>query len=273
MDDRDGAGALAARVIVNRLWQHHLGHGFVATPNDFGARGERPSHPELLDWLARELIRHEWRLKPIHKLIVTSATYMQDSQAEPGEMAADPDNRLFGRHERRRLEAEVVRDAVLVCGNRLDEHLYGPGTLDESHRRRSIYFTVKRSQLIPMMQVFDAPEALSSLGDRPSTTIAPQALLLLNNPNVRRAADSFALQLRPAWMQSPEEAVRAGYRMALGRAADADELAEAAAFLRRQSALHESSRHASSSRSDARLAALADFCQTLFCLNEFIYVD
>ena len=119
-------------MIVNRLWQHHLGHGIVATPNDFGARGEAPSHPELLDWLAGELIRHEWRLKPIQRLILTSAVYLQDSQFDPAKAAVDPGNRLFWRHEKRRLEGEVVRDALLACGNLLDERMYGPGTLDET---------------------------------------------------------------------------------------------------------------------------------------------
>ncbi len=132
-------------------------------------------------------------------MILTSAVYLQDSQFDAAKAAVDPGNRLFWRHEKRRLEGEVVRDALLACGNLLDERMYGPGSLDETHRRRSIYFTVKRSQLVPMMQVFDAPEALSSMGDRPSTTIAPQALLLMNNPNVRQTAQAFARRLLPAW--------------------------------------------------------------------------
>ena len=182
------------------------------------ARGEPASHPELLDWLAGELIRHEWRLKPIQRLILTSSVYLQDSQFDPTKAAVDPGNRLFWRHEKRRLEGEVVRDALLECGDLLDERMYGPGSLDESHHRRSIYFTVKRSKLVPMMQVFDAPEALTSIGDRPSTTIAPQALLLLNNPNVRQCARSFARRLAPQWNASPEAAIREGYRLALARA-------------------------------------------------------
>ena len=230
-DSHEGAGQLAARVIVNRLWQHHLGHGIVATPNDFGTRGEAPSHPELLDWLAGELIRHDWRLKPIHRLILTSAVYLQDSQFDPVKGAVDPSNRLFWRHEKRRLEGEVVRDALLACGNLLDERMYGSGSLDEGQRRRSIYFTVKRSKLVPMMQVFDAPEALTSIGDRPSTTIAPQALLLLNNGNVRLCARSFARRLLPHWQQSREAALREAYRIALSRDPDPEELKDSAAFV------------------------------------------
>jgi mono/diheme cytochrome c family protein len=267
-DPQSGAGQLVARVIVNRLWQHLLGHGIVATPNDFGARGEAPSHPELLDWLAGELIRHQWRLKPIERMILSSAVYLQDSQFDPAKAAVDPGNRLFWRHEKRRLEGEVVRDALLACGNRLDERMYGPGSLDESHHRRSIYFTVKRSQLVPMMQVFDAPEALTSIGDRPSTTIAPQALLLLNNPNVRQSARAFARRLLPSWDKGPETALREGYRLALGREPDSEELKDSTAFISTQLKMHESDL-----KTNAPELALLDFCQVLLCLNEFVYVD
>lgn len=269
-DPQYGAGQLIARVVVNRLWQHLLGHGIVATPNDFGARGEPPSHPELLDWLAGELIRHEWRLKPIERMILTSAVYLQDSQFDPAKAAVDPGNRLFWRHEKRRLEGEVVRDALLACGNLLDERMYGPGSLDENHHRRSIYFTVKRSKLVPMMQVFDAPEALTSIGDRPSTTIAPQALLLLNNPNVRQCARQFARRLLPDWEKEPEAALREGYRLALGREPDSGELKDSTAFITSQLKMHE---HESPQKAKARESALLDFCQVLLCLNEFVYID
>jgi mono/diheme cytochrome c family protein len=272
-DTQSGAGQLVARVIVNRLWQHHFGHGIVATPNDFGARGERPSHPELLDWLAGELIRHGWQLKPIQRLILTSAAYCESSEADRAKEAADPGNRFFWRHEKRRLEGEVVRDALLACGNRLDERMFGPGSLDEAQRRRSIYFTVKRSELVPMMQVFDAPEALSSMGDRPSTTIAPQALLLLNNPNVRADARAFAARLSPALDRSTADAVRSGYRIALCRDPQPSELDDSMAFIEQQRALHESDSRPAAHKSDARVSALLDFCQVLMCLNEFVYVD
>ncbi|HEV3302757.1 MAG TPA: PSD1 and planctomycete cytochrome C domain-containing protein [Planctomycetaceae bacterium] len=272
-DTQSGAGQLVARVIVNRLWQHHFGHGIVATPNDFGARGEHPSHPELLDWLAGELIRHGWQLKPIQRLILTSAAYCESSEADRAKEAADPGNRFFWRHEKRRLEGEVVRDALLACGNRLDERMFGPGSLDEAQRRRSIYFTVKRSELVPMMQVFDAPEALSSMGDRPSTTIAPQALLLLNNANVRADARAFAARLLPALDRSTAEAVRSGYRMALCRDPQPGELDDSLAFIEQQRALHEPDARTAADKSDARASALLDFCQVLMCLNEFVYVD
>jgi cytochrome c553 len=272
-DTQSGAGQLVARVIVNRLWQHHFGHGIVATPNDFGSRGESPSHPELLDWLAGELIRHGWRLKPIQRLILTSAAYRESSEADRSKEAADPANRYFWRHEKRRLEGEVVRDALLACGNRLDERMYGPGSLDETQRRRSIYFTIKRSELVPMMQVFDAPEALTSMGDRPSTTIAPQALLLLNNANVRASARAFAARLLPALDHSTADAIRSGYRIAVCREPEPDELTESTAFIEHQRALHESDPRQPGRTPNARDFALLDFCQVLMCLNEFVYVD
>jgi hypothetical protein len=250
-----GAGALVARVIVNRLWAQHFGRGLVATPNDFGAQGEPPSNPELLDWLAGELIRGGWKLKPIHKLLMTSAVYRASSAPSPESAARDPDNKLFWRRDPRRLEAEAVRDSLLDVGGLLDRKMYGPGTLDEGMTRRSIYFFVKRSRLIPMMMVFDAPEPLVSQGGRPTTTIAPQALLFMNSPLVRKAAAGLA----------KEGSVLALYRRALGRAPTAKEASAAALFLARQ---------AESYRKDGRPdASMVDFAQALLCLNEFVYVD
>lgn len=263
-----GGGALVARVIVNRLWQHHLGRGIVATPSDFGQRGERPTHPELLDWLASELIANGWRLKPIHKLIMTSAVYRQSSEADEAKLKLDRDNKWFWRRPARRLEGEVIRDSLLAVGNLLDPRMYGPGTLDESSTRRSIYFTVKRSKLMPMMVVFDAPDPLSSSGDRPTTTIAPQALYLMNNAQVRSCAKGFAQRIAPDSKASVEQAVRAAYLVALARQPTADELADSLAFVKAQTKLHESGGNAS-----GRELALADLCQVLMCLNEFVYVD
>jgi Protein of unknown function (DUF1549)/Protein of unknown function (DUF1553)/Planctomycete cytochrome C len=263
-----GAGRLLARVIVNRLWQHHMGRGLVATPSDFGTRGERPTHPELLDWLATELIANGWQLKPIHKAIVTSAVYLEDSRLDAAKEAVDRENRLIWRRPARRLEAEVIRDSLLAVGGALDERMYGPGNLDEGSKRRSVYFTVKRSKLIPMLGVFDAPEALSGIGERPTTTIAPQALYLMNNPQVRGYARGFAKRVAPDAKTPVEEAVRMGYRIALGRAPTAAELADSAGFVKSQAADYEAAK-----KPDARELALTDFCQTLLCLNEFVYVD
>src|SRR5262249_47991285 len=140
-DVDQGAGRLLARVTVNRLWQHHLGRGIVATPSDFGSRGEPPTHPELLDWLATELIARGWKLKEMHKLIMSSAVYLQSSHADEAHMNTDRDNKLFWRRPGQRLEAEVVRDNLLSLGELLDPAMFGSGTLDEASRRRSIYFT------------------------------------------------------------------------------------------------------------------------------------
>jgi hypothetical protein len=267
-DTENGGGRLLARVIVNRLWQHHLGRGIVATPSDFGNRGEAPTHPELLDWLATELIKNGWRLKPMHKLIMSSAVYQQTSQFDEAKAKLDRDNKWCWRRPVRRLEGETIRDSMLTVGGVLETRMYGPGTLDESSKRRSIYFTVKRSKLQPMMQVFDAPDGLTSIGDRPTTTIAPQALLLLNNPQVRTYARGFARRIAPDEKTTVETAVPAGYLMALGRPPTADELADSSAFVKAQLESYQKA-----NKADGRELAFADFCQVLMCLNEFVYVD
>jgi len=269
MTDVDrGAGHLLARVIVNRVWQHHFGRGIVATPSDFGTRGEPPTHPELLDWLAGELIRNGWRLKPIHRLMVLSAAYQQDAAADATKLSIDPDNRYVWRHVPRRLEAEVLRDSMLAASGALDATMYGPGTLEESHRRRSIYFTVKRSKLVPMMLAFDAPDALAGLGRRATTTVAPQALTIMNNPQVRSWAITFAEQVTPDEQAPVAAAIERAYRRALSRAPDVAELHAAAQFLDAQTAAYSATGNAT-----PRRTAMADFCQILFGLNEFAYVE
>ncbi|HLK58065.1 MAG TPA: PSD1 and planctomycete cytochrome C domain-containing protein [Chthonomonadaceae bacterium] len=267
-DTEEGAGDLLARVIVNRLWQHHMGRGIVATPSDFGAQGEPPTHPELLDYLASELIREGWHLKAIHRRILLSATYRQSAAANPAAEKLDPANRLCWRHSRQRLEAEAIRDALLAVGGELDLTMYGPGTLDEGMKRRSIYFMVKRSKLIPMLRLFDGPDALLGIGSRPSTTIAPQALLLLNNPNIHEYARSFARRVAPRPDTPPADAIATAYLLALGRAPTPNEKSDALAFVQAQTASYRAA-----NPSDAPQMALADFCQVLMGLNEFIYVD
>jgi hypothetical protein len=264
-DADHGAGHLLARVIVNRLWQHHFGRGLVATPNDFGGQGERPTHPELLDWLAGALIQQGWSLKALHKEIMTSAAYMQGSEYDAPSASADPDNTLLWRQSPRRLEGEVVRDTMLAVSGALNERMFGPGTLDEAQRRRSIYFTVKRSKLVPMMAMFDAPDGLQSLGQRQTTTVAPQALLLMNNSQVRAWSREFARQLAASAGASLAEAVRSGYWLALSRPPSDDELADTLGFLENQIQSYD--------KKDGLELALADFCQTLMGLNEFIYVE
>ena len=231
------------------------------TPSsDFGTRGDPPSHPELLDYLASELIRGGWKLKPIHKLIVTSAAYQQCSARDEAKVKIDPDNTLVWRQPMRRLTAEVIRDSILFVGGKLNTTMYGPGTLSEESPRRSIYFTMKRSKLIPALIVFDAPDGTVGVGDRSSTTIAPQALHLMNNPQVRGAAHGFARQVLADAKIKDEAAVKRAYEMALCREPTPEELTDALPFIRGKTG-------------DARETALADFCQVLFCLNEFLYAE
>lgn len=268
-----GAGDLLARVIVNRLWQHHFGRGIVATPNDFGFQGTRPTHPELLDWLAAQLIADGWRLKPLHKRMMTSAAYLQSSRDEPASAAIDPDNQWFWKYEPQRLEAEIIRDAMLALSGRLDRTQFGPGSLDEGMQRRSIYFMIKRSKLVPMMQIFDAPEPLVGVGRRPSTTIAPQALMFMNNPHVRDYARAFAERVlgetppttAPEWQAA---AVDHAYAMSLSRPPTEAELRDGVQFLNSQARSYKADGQA-----DATARALTDFCQVLMSLNEFVYVD
>lgn len=240
----------------------------MATPSDFGIRGELPTHPELLDWLADELVRHRWELKPLHRTILSSGTYRQSCDVDEARASIDRENRLLWHRPRRRLEAEVIRDAILSVGGQLDDRLYGPGKLDEGHQRRSLYFTVKRSQLMPSMTVFDAPDGTTPVADRPETTIAPQALLLMNNPHVRLASHQFASRLLMIAATAPDEAVRLGYLTAISRMPTDEELIDSVQFLKQQSESY--------SLSDPKLSlsrALEDFCQILFCLNEFVYVE
>jgi hypothetical protein len=258
-DPQHGAGHLLARVIVNRLWQHHFGSGIVATPSDFGAQGARPTHPELLDWLACELIDRGWSLKHLHRLMMTSAAYRQGSASRGRESAADDQNLLLWRFAPRRLESESIRDAILSVSGLLDSTMLGPGTLDENSRRRSIYFTVKRSKLVPMMVTFDLPEPLVSIGRRAATTVTPQALFLMNGPQVRAAAEAMAK--RTGEGPAADRIARA-VRLALGRAPTPEELEEAVAFVRDQAAGY-----------GAEFPALADYCQVLLGLNEFITLD
>jgi cytochrome c553 len=259
-DTQGGAGNLLARVIVNRLWQQHFGRGIVATVSDFGVRGEPPTHPELLDFLANELIRNGWRLKPIHKLMVMSEAYRRSSTRDEAKVKLDPDNKLVWRQPVRRLSAEVIRDSILAVGGRLNTTMYGPGHLSEESPRRSIYFTMKRSKLIPALIVFDAPDGTTGVGERPATTIAPQALHLMNNPHVRAAAHGFARKVLGDGKIEDEHAVRLAYQTALCREPTAKELADSLPFIRGRTG-------------EARENAMADFCQVLFCLNEFLYVE
>jgi cytochrome c553 len=279
-----GAGHLAARVIVNRLWQHHFGVGLVATPSDFGHQGDPPSHPELLDWLAAELIRGGWRLNPIHRLLVTSAAYRQASTIDAERARIDPGNRLLWRFHRRRLEGEAIRDTLLALAGTLDPTLYGRAGADETSPRRSIYLERKRSRLPLFLRVFDSPDFVSGVAVRSATTTAPQALALLNSPACRRLAETFADRVLAATDEVPSlppppgtsaadpagrgpRSVRTAYAFALGRSPGASERDDALAFLTAQETAHRPL------GDQAARAALVDFCHILMTLNETIHIE
>ena len=262
-DEEDGAGHLLARVAVNRLWHHHFGHGIVATPNDFGLQGAEPTHPELLDFLARRLITSGWNLKSLHRDILLSATWQQSSAPSQENSVIDPQNQWLWRFSPRRLESEIVRDSMLSAAGQLDPNMFGPGTLNEAQQRRSIYFMIKRSRLIPMMQIFDQPEPLASQGSRPSTTIAPQALLFMNNAQVIKWANAFAASLK---LDDPDAAIREIYLRTIGREPSSSEISDNRSFIDEQSASYDGAKN-------AQQLAFADLCQVMFSLNEFIYLQ
>jgi hypothetical protein len=265
-DTDRGAGHLAARVIVNRLWYYHFGRGIVATPSDFGTRGERPSHPELLDWLASELIRSDWKLKPIHRLIMTSAAYSQAGESTESGRLKDPENLLLWRRNAKRLEAESIRDTLLsVCGV-LDSTMFGSGTLDERSKRRSIYFTVKRSRLNPLLKLFDAPDAMQGIATREESTVAPQALALMNSPIVREFAGTFAERCRPSANTPMAEAIDRAYQFAFSRTVSEEESNAMLIFVQQQM-------DARKGDANAEALAIRDLCHLLLCMNEFIYID
>jgi hypothetical protein len=279
-DVEDGAGNLAARVIVNRIWQHHFGRGLVATSSDFGRQGDLPSHPELLDWLATDLVQNGWKLKRLHKLLMTSAVYMQASESSQsiaaadgnsdtangiGRVSVDRENRFLWKFPVRRLEAEAIRDTMLRVSGVLDLQQFGPGTLDPNMKRRSIYFFIKRSQLIPMMVLFDWPEHQVGIGNRSVTTIAPQALAFMNSSQARAYAQEFAKRLGDV---SDQDKVIAAYKIAFGRNPMEHEIEIGKQFISGQAMMYQSQ-----GNRDAQTIAVIDFCQAVMSMNELIYVD
>lgn len=270
-----GAGALTARVIVNRIWQHHFGEGLVRTPNDFGTQGDVPSHPELLEWLAGELVRQQWHLKPIHRLIVTSAAYRQKSEGTPGALRRPV-----------RLDSDALFDSILAVSGRLNRRMFGPpfrplipkeamatrskdeypSNLQEGPEewRRSVYAFAKRSVPNPMTEVFDAPNGLASCGRRNVTTVPTQALTLMNSDWVRKSALQFAQRVITEAGLDPRAQVRRAYALALSRPPTADEWTRVEGFLSQ----------ATDATGDALpVEGLTDVCHVLFTLNEFIYVE
>lgn len=302
---------LTARVMVNRVWQHLFGRGIVPTPSDFGVRGESATHPEVLDWLAvgfssgdwpalPRVERKAWSIKNLIRVLVHSNAYKQSSHASAAALKADPDNELFSRMNRKRLEGEAIRDAGLAVSGRLNPKMGGMGvfppippearpananvwpvTRDPAeHRRRSIYIFVRRNLGFPGLDVFDGPDTNSSCPRREVTTSAPQALTLINSPESLANARAFAGRVLAAGAGEAER-IQAAYRVAFARAATAGEIRAGKEFLARQSALL-NGRPAPSLNlpepfpdglSPAAGAAWTDYCLALLNLNEFIYID
>lgn len=265
-DEDQGAGHLLARVIVNRLWQHLMGRGLVNTPSDFGSQGSPPTHPKLLDFLASELIRGGWKLKPIHKLIMRSAVYRQSGKDNEQAAKIDPDNELWWRRGAMRMEAEIIRDALLSVSGTLDKKMFGKGSLDQANPRRSIYLTVKRSNLIPFLQLFDAPDSIQSIGHRNATTVPPQALAMMNSSFVRGQAEKFARRVRPDSETALSQTIDDAYQLALARLPKADERAQMTSFVENQTKSY-------GGDEKAQHRAVVDYCQIMLCLNEFLFID
>ncbi len=262
-DPVEGAGQLAARVMANRIWQHHFGRGLVATPSDFGFQGERPTHPELLDALARELIDGGWKMKRLHKQIMLSATYRQSTEFDEARATLDREDVWLWRMKPQRLEAEPIRDSLLSVSGQLDPKMFGPGTLDQNTNRRSVYFFIKRSQLVPMMMLFDWPEHLVSIGQRSSTTVAPQALMFLNSDQGRRYSTALAGRLTG---ETTAAKITHAYRLCYGRAPHDAELKIATEFLVQQMEKYKTASHGNPGGD-----ALTDLCQALLASSEFVY--
>lgn len=292
---------LTARVIVNRVWQYHFGTGLVATSSNFGESGAEPTHPELLDWLASELVAGGWRLKPLHKLILQSATYTQATSHDPAGFQADPANRWLWRFPKRRLEAEVIRDRILQASGNLNPAMYGPGIhpridpaiiatgstakwpLVESegpeHWRRSVYIFIKRSVLMPMLEVFDAPTATETCDRRLTTTVATQSLQMLNDPFINRQAAEMARRVLGEVAEDDLAAqAKRVYDLALSRSPTESQLHAATEFLKSQQDMHRRQFTEPAAAIDAnqrealiRARALADLCHVMFNASEFIY--
>lgn len=282
---------LTSRVFVNRVWQHHFGVGLVPTPDDFGRTGLRPSNPELLDFLAAEFVRGGWSVKRLHKLILTSRAYRMSSRAENrAALAADQDNTLLWRQNLRRVEAEVVRDSMLVISGTLNPKRGGPSVFPslpkevhttqdsagkgwedspaDEQNRRSVYLVVKRALKVPLLECLDFANSTSGTGTRPTTTVAPQALMLLNDSFVQTQAAAFAERLQHEVGPKLEEQIDRAFRLALQRAPTKVELKSALGLLADQTRRA----HAEGAK-EPEAVALRSFCRALLNLNEAVYVD
>ena len=251
---------LTARVIVNRVWHWHFGDGLVRTPSNFGLLSEPPSHPELLDWLASRFIEDGWSLKKLHRRIMLSATYRQSSRASREVFDRDPENRLVGRFTSRRLEAEAIRDSILAVNGQLDQTAGGPAGDDFTIRRRSLYVQTARWQRDSYANLFDAANPDSSTEKRITSTVAPQALLLMNHPWMSDQARHFADRLTSEVPEGDVARIERAYQLLFGRKPKDAELTVAQTILQ-------------GADPAVANAGWVDLAHVLLCSNEFIYID
>lgn len=291
------ANPLTARVMVNRIWQHHFGRGIVGTPSDFGKNGDRPSHPELLDWLALRFMADGWSIKKMHRLMVLSETYKMSSQINPQSAKIDPENRLLWHMNRLRMEGEVLRDSILAVSGRLNPQMGGPSVYpkvsdevlstgsthkwgsspEDQGRRRTIYVFQRRSLLLPIVETFDGADMTNTCPRRASTTIAPQALALFNGEFARTEAQYIAERVSKSAGESREAQIDRAYRLVLCRPATPRQMTTAMAFLKKQTAIQLRKQQAGSGDmaevKRAEKVALTELCHVLINTNEFIYLD
>lgn len=262
----DPENPFSTRVIVNRIWQGHFGTGIVPTPNDLGHLGGGPSHPELLDWLTTRFLEEGWRFKPMHRLILTSATYRQSSRREPGkeELEKDPGNRLLWRFPPRRLSAEQVRDAMLLVSGELT-HREGGISVPGDQPVRSVYVRKMRNTPDPMLHGFDAPQGFEPASERLQTTTPTQSLLLVNGAWPLKRAAAFAEQIREGEREPGEALVERAFQRAYGRSPEREERDLVLAFLRLPDP-------GPSAAADPFDRSLIDFCHALLSSNEFLYL-
>ena len=289
---------LTARVIVNRVWQFHFGEGLVRTPSDFGVMSDLPTHPELLDWLAGEFMRHGWSLKWLHRLILTSNTYRMSKQWNDEYGKVDPENRLWWRFPYRRLEVEAIRDSMLHVSGRLNPKMFGPAmypfipqealagnsdpdkiwpAYDEAEAsRRTVYAFIKRSLVVPMIEVLDLCDTTKSSARRAVTSVAPQALTLFNGRFVNEQAAHLAARLETDVGDNVDRQIERAYLLALCREPTATERRTMREFVGAEAARLVAEAAAASSPlapQEARHKALEQLCRVIFNLNEFVYPD
>ncbi len=292
---------LGARVMVNRLWQYHFGRALAASPSNLGISGDKPTHPELLDWLATELVRKGWSMKAMHRLILRSSVYQQSSAWRAAAAKLDSSNRLWWRFPRQRLEGEVIRDAALSVAGVLNPALGGPSVFPEvppgmesrggwkvserpeDRNRRSIYVFVRRNMRYPLFETLDMPDTHESCARRDVTTSPLQALMMLNSAMTIEWAQAFAGRVLKQAGEDPTAQITAAYQMAYSRAPRANERAAALEFFNRQRAILEQRTAAGGKLSvpaerpptvtAVGAATLVDFCHMLLNSNEFVYTN